>query len=85
MHSRQGDRHRDALEDRPKDAFERSKESNKHFFVRPRRKRSEIAYLDQVTHRDLDQVIKDLKEMKKNRRDRYSNQYEVGNLLSLVI
>ena len=73
MHSRQGDRHRDAFEDRHKDALKRSKESDEHSPIRLKRKRSKIAHLDQVTHRDLDQVIKDLNEMKRNRKDKYSD------------
>ena len=85
MHSCQGDRHRDAPEDWPKDAFERLGESGEHSSVQPRRKRSEIVHSNQITHRDLDQVIKDLKKMKRNRRDRYFDQDEVDNPLSFAI
>ena len=85
MHSCQGDRHKDAFKDRPRDVLERSEEFGKHSSVRPKRKMSEITHLDQVTHRDLDQVIKNLKGMNKNNRDQYFDQDEVDNPLSFII
>ena len=48
-------------------------------------KKNEIAHSNQVTRCDLDRVIKDLKEMKKNRKKWHYDQYEVSNPLSLAI
>ena len=66
-------------------ALERLGESSEHSSIRPKRKRSKTVHANQVTQRDLDQVIKDLEEMKRNRRNQYPNQDEDGNPLSLAI